>query len=393
MEDHRYHDLTGLCTEIMYLDSEVIKDNIDFEARTCTSTFTCESVQECTADVDNKANLLMFYQGISAERDSDSGLSLRVLEPKCFVQKFKKRSDQHKATLEMAFRYGPGSLKEIQAIAGCSATKARKAVFEMKLRNNIASSHHHRSHTQEDIEKLDQNICDPKKAYYTSRMFKREAPQFSRPYICRRLKQLGYRYKTLYKQPRQPRRDIPMPDEFLSILRMFKKAIENNNELIFIDQFKLVFKQTPNKTWQLKGEGKLYDDRAETMILTACVACDTSGYLCCQFFLSEMKSEDFKYFTRSLLGRFARRDKVVVFLDRAPWHKSSMVENSDISQFLKYNIPGYPMMNLIENSFSYLRLSFRSRPIHESLADECYYFFQLLKEDKQRRRFKGYSRN
>ena len=43
-----------------------------------------------------------------------------------------------------------------------------------------------------------------------------------------------------------------------TIAEIFKDVIENGKQLVFIDQFKLVFKQTPRKGWQLKGQDLEY---------------------------------------------------------------------------------------------------------------------------------------
>lgn len=382
MEDQLLQISTKLCTRLFTIDKPITLDEIDFEERTFDLDITCFPAGIKNSASFNTVEMLGYYSELIRCQEEDRKPKKRSTKFKESFTKFKPKMLQSKFNLEFAYNLGVSTLKDLKTKGRCSGVKARKAIFEMRIRGNIAALEHHKSHKQAEIQKLDNSLKDPSNAYFSTALHKRSNPSFSRSFIANRLKLLGYSYKTLLRVKKQKSKRVVPKEDFIKLLGNFQTSMEKRVKLLFVDQFKMVFKQTPTKAWQSKAQGLIYDDREDSLIVTACVACTMTGYLGCQFFIQEMNSIDFMYFTKSLLARCFRSEPIMICVDRAPWHTSSQVQSSEIKDYLLYNIPGFPMSNLIENSFSALRLEFRSRPILDSLAKECLFFYSILSKEK-----------
>ena len=93
------------------------------------------------------------------------------------------------------------------------------------------------------------------------------------------------------------------------------------------------------------------------------------------------------------LKRLPKGIRYSVLADNASWHKSKLIKESDVMRFLFFNEPGQYRLNIIENSFSAIRLDYRSRPETERLLKELEQIGKAFASPRNRERFKGYYRN
>lgn len=114
-----------------------------------------------------------------------------------------------------------------------------------------------------------------------------------------------------------------------------------------------------------------------------------------QFFPAEIRSGDFAYFLHRLDQGILQNyfGTVLYFMDRAPAHFSAFNRQGSLSAKIQYGLPGWPQLNLIENSFSYIRNKFRSRPIVETLQEEMLNFILICNDNNENENFDGYYLN
>ena len=84
---------------------------------------------------------------------------------------------------------------------------------------------------------------------------------------------------------------------------------------------------------------------------------------------------------------------VVYIMDRGPWHTGFLIRQGPLLKNVIFSIPGWPEVNMIENSFSQIRDRFRSRPLFESLEDEVKFLVQTFASQEADDAFPGYTRN
>lgn len=165
-----------------------------------------------------------------------------------------------------------------------------------------------------------------------------------------------------------------------------------NSDIVFVDQFKMVCRQTPTKGWLTKDADMLFDARPDNLTLTACVACSVDKFLGAMYFLRELTSHDFVHFLCELSFRLSLKKRWRILLDNAPWHSANLVKSSIFSSLLIFNIPGLYQLNFIEESFGKVRHRFRSRKVVDSLREEVEQMNQILFDQGQKSAFDGYKR-
>jgi len=286
------------------------------------------------------------------------------------------------------------SPEEIALRTGVSVTTVQRVRTQLRILGDKQKAFHQSRHNQDELRRLDVSITSEKHKYFSSASHKRLLPQFSRHFICRRFKLLGFCYRKI-KHTRSKQKSWTSLQNLalIGIVKELMVATMQEGNLIFVDQIKLVLRQTPSHIWRRQNQEEEYDGRPDKLIIISNIACNFRGYYAVQFLLDEMKAEDFLFFGTQLIKSFNPDTPVALFLDNAAWQKNNKVRACYINEYLHYNLPGVPMNNFIEGTFSGTRSDWRRRCNNESLNDELRSVIGILKAEVQKDRFVGYSRN
>ena len=146
------------------------------------------------------------------------------------------------------------------------------------------------------------------------------------------------------------------------------------------------------KLWGLQDEPGVPKPPDTEPCITAVVICDQNGFRAIQFFERELNSEDYQYFLMCCLHRFKQEgvQKLKIIQDNAPWHHQKEGPAKELlSRLVQPSIPGWPMLNFIENTFSPVRLKYRSSIKGTGLSERSSNIFKIFKDCNQTAKFQG----
>ena len=147
-----------------------------------------------------------------------------------------------------------------------------------------------------------------------------------------------------------------------SIISYVLSSLHPNSKMFFLDQIKLITYQTPRYAWIKRGQAVISYDWPERLLYTVNVIASLEQIEALVITKGEIKSEDTVHFVQGFLKSNEKEGRsVVILLDQASWHRSDLVNNSSIHQYLLLNIPGRYDLNFVESVFSYIRNHWRRR--------------------------------
>ena len=128
-------------------------------------------------------------------------------------------------------------------------------------------------------------------------------------------------------------------------------------------------------------------------MLTAIALCSTKGFVAVQVYSKEVTGVDFLNFMNKAIASLPLGKTYTCLLDNASWHRSTPLTTSEVGKFFFFNEPRMFQLNIIENAFSFVRSSFRRRPVVETMEEEAKEIVRIFFEEENEKRFRGLLRN
>lgn len=225
---------------------------------------------------------------------------------------------------------------------------------------------------------------------------KRLLPSFSKKFILQEFHTMGFKYCPLPRQRKNPTNEPPNSTRVRRVISHLCQGLVNNTaEVLYCDEMKFPLCQTSTHTWTSHPpeERPVYNRRSDERQLTAIAMCSTKGFVAVQIFFREVTGVDFLYFMNKAMASLPPGKSYTCLLDNASWHKSHHLVSSEVNKFFFFNEPRMFQLNLIENAFSFVRNSFRKRPLVVSPEEEAREIVKIFFAAENERRFRGVKRN
>ena len=301
-----------------------------------------------------------------------------------------KKCIQNQACLNLAAvaRFTKSCPKTVKAIHRQLVCLGDAVSFEY---NNLKDS--------EEQEALDKSIGSIEEGFQTVSDLKRSHPTFSKKKILERMHSMGYRYRLLPKERKNPEQRVINSTRVCRVISHIAQAIcDPNTEVLYCDEMKFPLYQTAEKRWthvySQPSEAIVYNRRpALTGSLTAIALCSLHKFEAVQLYSHEVTGADFLYFLNEAIAHLPADKHYTIIADNATWHHASVVSSAKASRFLFFNEPKMFQLNIIENAFSFVRFDFRKRPIVHTLEEEAKSILQIFFDPANPERFKGLFRN
>lgn len=218
----------------------------------------------------------------------------------------------------------------------------------------------------------------------------------SRESICRKLRESGRKWR-LNKSIIKKKFTKTIKPEQKTQLRKICQVVASlhrqpGSTVMWEDEMKFPVSQVAKKLWGLQNEPGVERTADTEPCITAVVICDKDGFKAIQFFERELTSEDYQFFLMSCLHRFRTEgvQKLKIIQDNAPWHSQKEGPAKQLlSRLVQPSIPGWPMLNFIENTFSPVRLKYRSSIKGTGLSERSRNIFNIFKNCNQTVKFEG----
>jgi hypothetical protein len=219
----------------------------------------------------------------------------------------------------------------------------------------------------------------------------------SRQSISKSLKKRGYVWaKNLNVKNKRKERKEYSKDQLISNISILRTAfVKKIGGLFFVDEIKLNKNMVPCRSWRSKGSKQVHQIEKNPPTLTCIVACTESETVALQYFKQEITGLDYLYFI-SKLRRYAEMigyKYFGVFHDNASWHCSIFLKNKQIFKYFIFNLKGFYDLNLIENSFSFIKSRFRDLVDKLKGMPSLEDIVEIFKEGNVGFKFEGYFRN
>ncbi len=244
-------------------------------------------------------------------------------------------------------------------------------------------------------------LADQDDPFFTAPSIRRKARQtglkLSRQRIRRTLHRLGYNWKSVLWKPKSSYR--PINQETLSQAKeVVGTVVEgmalNPLSIVFCDEIKLPVKQVPIKFWGLKYEHPSNKRVGDDTLLTTIASCTVKGFYAVQFFLRELKSQDYLYYWSIVNKRYhSLFPSFRVLMDSAPWHTEISVRTGSLSNRWLYNVKHLYRLNLIEACFSYVRARWRERKNADTVSSEGIEAIRIFLSFNEEGKYEGFHRN
>ena len=386
---------TGLCTRVIdpryWNDEDLVLSEKEFTKKSCKD----HSGYELEEDIESE-ELLRIIEYLENDFDCKYGKTGSFMKPKKIESSRKSKVNEKRKLIERYLMVFPQySIKKISGLASCAINTVRSVRDEISIRGQLKEYDYNHLHSEQELNQLDQSIDNPRNIYFSTTDIKRMNPKFSKKAISRRLKKKGYKWMKMPKRKAKQKFSDPDPDEIYRVIcNVLNGLFIEDNEVLFMDEFKLPLNQTPEGRWVLLDEDEhLYNDRPNVKKFNVIVLCSIRNYEAFQIYTSEITAKDFLYFMQESLSRLPTGKNYRVLLDNAGWHLANLLQDCDIQRFLLFNVPYVFQLNLIENSFSSLRNGFRRRPNVDRDNEEIYSIAELFRPEKHEVQFRGYYKN
>ena len=224
---------------------------------------------------------------------------------------------------------------------------------------------------------LDESITDPYSQMLSVGDHKRRVPNFCKKYIARRMKTFyGLKYLKLKKKRLDPSRDryslenVSRPLVNTVVLTSIQAFAKGRETILYMDECQFPTCQTPEYCWAREGHQPFYNRRTEKRTLHVIDICSQDRFVAIQIYDKRPNSIDIYYFLVNFLLHWDTKEKLVILLDNAGWHVSSLIKESHFKDLLLYNVPRMYVLNLIELTFSKAKAEWRKRPVVERYEEE-----------------------
>ena len=241
-------------------------------------------------------------------------------------------------------------------------------------------------HTIEAVQDTGMGVVDIKRIHHT----------FSKKRILQEMHEKGLKYTPLPRERKVPKFGPPSSTRVCRVISHHCQALaDDNTEILYCDEMKFPLNQTSTHAWTSlpQEERPVYNRRPDERKLTAIAMCSTKGFVAVQVYNGEVTGIDFLYFMNKAIASLPVGRSYSCLLDNAGWHHWDLVKSSEVSNFFFFNEPRMFQLNIIENAFSFVRDSFRKRPVVETAEEEAKEILRIFFDEENERRFKGLLRN
>ena len=339
------------------------------------------------------------------ERLTDFKLAKRAPKPLklLFAQQnqdpYKQNLDRKRKKIEGMFM--AQDKPKLSAIAkACSAdfNTVKRLYRQFLTTGSVEQFQYCNKHLQEDEERLQQSIDNIHTTFKSVSDLKRQHRNFSKKFIRKRLRTQDLRWKRVPKilRPKKSRRRQPDSERIRFIITALAKALTDDcTEVFYADEMKLPLHQTSEFHWtkDKQPDSRTYGMRNSRDLLTAIALCSTRRFEAVKIVEGEVNSIDVVHFIERFIESLPKTKRYIILVDNAPWHKSNIIQSSDVKRFLLFNEPYQFRLNMIENAFSYVRQAFRKRQDEADKHIEMDTALKIFFEEFQQVKFEGYFRN
>ena len=310
-----------------------------------------------------------------------------------------------KTVLRFTTHHPEYSLKDISVLVGRSLKFVTqifksKSLFEIDyLRPSERSKLQRRSVIEQTVEaSLRENLQS------VSRDIKLNCShrgyEVSRAQICNRLKKSGRKWRLNQAVVKQKHNKVLKPEQIPQlnqICRVVTSLTSQSQDGVFWeDEMKFPVSQVAKKVWGTKDHPGVSRPDEDQPCITAVVLCSKNGFQAIQFFERELKSEDYQFFLVNCIHKLTNQGLHVnkIIHDNAPWHQlKEGPAHRMLSGLIQANIPGWPMLNLIESTFSPVRMKYRSSVKGRGLQQRATNILQIFQNCNKPSAFAGMFRN
>lgn len=305
-------------------------------------------------------------------------------------------------TIESVFEEwikGEHRVSVIARKAGCSFRTAKTIIRDSCIWGTFPTMKH-RIEKEAKRQAIDICLGEDEFSYSGLKHIKRRCQlkglKMSTAFISKRLKERGLFYGKIPKT--KPNDHRQLNEEQLQKLRRVLNTLsiespEEKASVYYVDEMKLPIQQVPERFWRNKRDLPGVARMGREVITCVCFA-SPFGFCFVQYFLKELKSEDFLFFLAECLRRLqCSEGGVAIILDNASWHTGGAMKNCLLRDYLVFNLPGFYSLNVIENMFSGVRSLFRSRMICRTLQEEVTIVNQIFRSVTESAACGGFFRN
>lgn len=218
--------------------------------------------------------------------------------------------------------------------------------------------------------------------------------------ICRKLRATGRKWRLNKSVTRKKPAKIIKQEQVPQLHRICQTVVALHKQpgctVLWEDEMKFPISQVATKFWGLQNEPVQARPEESENCITAVVICDQHRFRAVQFFAQELKSQDYQFFLMSCVCRFASEgtNKLKIIQDNAPWHQNKEgPAKALLSRLVQSSIPGWPMLNFIESTFSPVRMKYRSSVKGNGLPQRTKNIFQIFDGCNQTSKFAGMFRS
>lgn len=424
---------TRFCTEVFF-QAPTENDSVDFKQRTALKVnFLLQEVYKSDTTVP-KENILNILKNLLSDAEklkemeknkrkeermlanTSQTLDLSLVLPEMIIKRppnaeIPENPAKPKPTWEQTVNskrqfiasclrsQGAGNLAEIARYTRSSVKTVKRVLFDVNFKGEVDNYEYSNKKPVEQIAGLLSSISTIDRGFSNVTDLKRQFPSFSRSRILSELHRTGYRYRPLQRQRKVPKYDPPDSTNVCRVISHLAQALDDPRaEVLYTDEVKFPVFQTATHYWGHKDtqyqDRPIYNRRKDDEAkITVIALCSTTRMIAAQAFSKEVTGQDFLFFLTTVISRLPVGKKYTILADNAKWHHANVVGESPARKFLFYNVPRMFYLNLIENTFSFVRSAFRKRPYYRTLEEEARAILKIILDEDNDRKFKGIYRN
>ena len=288
------------------------------------------------------------------------------------------------------------NIKEVARYTKSCSSTVKRVREEMLVHGVLTSYEYNFLKTPEQLSQLNETIDEVADTGMGVSDIKRLHPTFSKTKILEVIHERGLKYRPLPRKRKTPTTQPPNSTRVCRVISHLCQALSDPGmEILYCDEMKFPLCQTSTHAWTglPEEERDVYNRRPDDRMLTAIAMCSTNGFVSVQVFKNEIKAPDFLFFMNKAIASLPTNKQYSVLLDNATWHRANLLSEAEVGKFFFFNEPRMFQLNIIENAFSFVRNSFRKRPVVESMEEEAKEIVKIFFEEENQRRFRGILRN
>ena len=341
-------------------------------------------------EVRNRADKLVKREPINTDKDTTSSITRRGVAYR------NKINNKRAKVAELIHCCEKVNLSKIARLTRMTYESVRTIYNQIRLKGDYEVFNFNHQHSLLDQETLENDLDHIEEGFSTVKDIKNRNPSFSKKYIMSLLHKKRYRWRMVPRAKREEKQKEPNSENICSIIRILTYChYFDDISVLYIDEMKLPLFQTPTWHWKRTGSEThaRYGIRPLTGTITAIAMCSIYRFEAVQLFTTEVNTIDFTFFLENAIQNLPVNKRYIFLLDNATWHQGRFIQKSKACRYLLFNEPRQFRLNMIENSFSYVRSLYRRRIVTDDIKEETKSIISIFFGEDCTKKFAGFFRN